>query len=81
MYFLDAIEARLPEFLNEDADSMDYFIRELSDIGIETTEQFNQRYLDKVSIYAIDSKKADIRTDVAIAEHGDFIYYFKPEVN
>lgn len=81
MYFLDAIEAKLPEFLNEDADSMEYFVHELSDIGIETTDQFNQRYLDKVSIYAIDSKKAELRTDVAIAEHGDYIYYFKPEVN
>ena len=78
MYFLDAIEEKLPEFLNEDADSMDYFVEELSNIGVETTEQFNERYLDKVSIYAIDSKKAELRRDVDIAEHGDFIYYFKP---
>ena len=86
MYFLDAIEAKLPEFLNEDADSIDYFVEELSNIGVETTEQFNERYLDKVSIYAIDSKNAEIgddsgvaiRRDVDIAEHGDFIYYFKP---
>ena len=81
MYFLDAIEAKLPEFQNVDADAMDYFVEELSSIGIETTDQFNQRYLDKVSIYAIDSKKAEIRTDLAIAEHGDYVYYFKPEVN
>ena len=76
MYFLDAIEAKLPEFLNEDADSIEYLVLELSNIGVETTEQFNERYLDKVSIYAINSKKAELRTDVDVAEHGDFIYYF-----
>ena len=79
MYLLDAIDAKCPEFLNEDAEAMDHFVEELSKIGIETTEQFNDRYIGSVTIYEIDSKKVELRTDVDTAEYGDYVYYFKED--
>lgn len=72
----DQIEDMCPEFTKLDGDQCDSFMDELSDLGIETAEQFEEAYCHQSDSWNAESEFAEYwMTDVCCEVNTDMVVY------